>query len=158
LRGRKQPKLERRVKEDVSLFLKQFPPEIPVLKPIQVYPTALPGFDLEQALNFIASASPKKLSPITIERPFMGAFQRIQGQHPNSAAWLLGRALQYYELAQTWDTAEQKYIKTPAKFFEDRVYDEDPSLWDHSATPGTGGRSGRNTGTKRKQQQKTHRA
>src|SRR5271165_4012093 len=141
--------LERRVEHDVNRFLEQFPPEIPVLKPIQVYPTALPGFDLEQALNFIASACPKKLSPITIERPFMEAFQRIQqDKHPNPAAWLLGRALQYYELTQTWDAAEQKYIKTPAKFFEDRVYDEDLSLWDHSSTPATGGKSGRNTGTK----------
>jgi hypothetical protein len=80
----------------------------------------------------------------------MDAVQRIAAQHKDvdsARTWLLGRALEYYELTQTWDAAEQKYIKTPAKFFKDRVYEEDPSLWDRSAP--LGGTSGRNTGTKR---------
>lgn len=47
----------------------------------------------------------------------MEACQLVQDKHEDPVAWLLGRVLQYYELTQTWDREEQRYIKTPAKFF-----------------------------------------
>ncbi len=141
------------VERDISAFSERFPPEVPVLKPIQVHPTAPLGFTLEQALKLIVTASPEKHSPITIERPFLEAVQLILGRHEGdaglAATWLMGRALKYYELTATWDAEEQQYVKTPAKFFEDRVYDEDRRLWDRSATRAKGGKAARNTGAKR---------
>ena len=97
------------------------------------------GFDLEESLNLIKSASPKQHSSIKFEKAFFEASKRLHasGEHKtmeDASTWLLGRILRYYDLVKTtWPPQERRYAKTPQGFFEDESYLEDAeTIWDRS--------------------------
>lgn len=120
----------------------------------QITPTASIAFEYEANITLICEACPKRTSPVKTEKVFMEAAHcvahrdRIKIPVEQAATWLMGRALLYYQLVRdTWGE-DFKYCKTPQNFFADRIYDEDPALWDR-AKPAEGGKQDGNNGRTR---------
>ena len=108
----------------------------------------LPPFDLVAKLRMISQASPKRQRTSSFRKKFIAAMrERVASGAASSeeaaATWLLGKALLYYEhVSQTWAKRDQRHCKTPARFFEEKVYTEKRKLWKRAGRHGNGYSSG----------------